>query len=103
MFYKYKLGHNTVKATESIHCTKGEVAVYHSTVIKWLKKFCSGCKNLDDPAMSGRPKMMVSKAWLQAIEANPASNIWRVSGELGISQSSMVHHFHDLSKNKWSC
>ena len=37
------------------------------------------------------------------IEANAVSSIWRFSGKLGISQSCMVHHLHDLSKNIQDC
>ena len=32
------------------------------------------------------------------ISANPVSNIWRVSGELDISQSSVAHYLPNLSK-----
>ena len=46
---------------------------------------------------------MVSEAGLQAIEANLESNIWRVPGKLGILQSSVVHHLHNLSKSIQSC
>ena len=33
------------------------------------------------------------------MKANLVSSAWRVSGELSISQSSVIHHLHDLSKN----
>ena len=46
---------------------------------------------------------MDSKAVLQAMEANPLSSIWRVSGELSLSQSSVVYHLHDLGKSIQSC
>ena len=39
---------------------------------------------------------------LQAIEAIAASSTRRVSGELGISQSSVVRQFHDRGKGRWS-
>ena len=42
---------------------------------------------------------MDSEAELQAIEANLVSSIQRVSGELGISQSSVVCPLHGLSKS----
>ena len=34
-----------------------------------------------------------------AIETNPVSNTWRVSGELNISQSSVVLHLHNLKES----
>ena len=64
---------------------------------RWFKKFYSGCKNLDDQASSGKPKTMDSKAMLQL------SSTQRVSGELSISQSSIVSHLHDLDKSISSC
>ena len=46
MLYKFKLGHNAMKAAKNI-CAKDEGAVDHSTVTRWFKKFCLGCKNLN--------------------------------------------------------
>ena len=60
MLYKFELGHNAMEATKNI-CVKGEDAVDH-TVTKWFKKFCSGCKNLNDLSRPGRPKTMNSEA-----------------------------------------
>ena len=53
-------------------------------------KFYLSCKKLDGQARLGRHKTVYSKVMLQAIEANPASSTWRVSGELGILQSRVV-------------
>ena len=66
-------------------CAKGEGAVDYNLVSRGLKKFYKGCKNLDNQIRSVRPKTWDSLAVLQAIEANLASNTWRVSGELRIS------------------
>ena len=44
-------------------------------------------------------KTMDSEAVLQTIEADPASSTQNVSGELGISQSSVIRHLHDLGKS----
>ena len=38
------------------------------------------------------------KAMFQVIDANLSSTTWRVSGKLGISQSSEACHLHDLGK-----
>ena len=51
------------------------------------RNFLKGCKNVDDQARSGRPKIVDSEAVLQAIEA---SSTRRVSGEIDISQSVMA-------------
>ena len=40
-------------------CIKGEGTVDHSQVSRWLKKFCSDYKNLNDQARSGGPKKNV--------------------------------------------
>ena len=77
MPYNFKLGHNTWKQPKIFVLPKGKSAVNHSTETRWFKKFCSGCKNLDDEARSGRPKTMNSEAILQTIEANTASSTQR--------------------------
>ena len=42
---------------------------------------------------------MDSEAVLKAIEANLATNTWRVSGELNISQSCVIHQLYDFIKS----
>ena len=37
MLYEFKLGHNTRETTKNICFTKGEKAVDHCTVTRWLK------------------------------------------------------------------
>ena len=70
------------KQPKNICCVKGEGAGDHSRVTRWFKKFCLGCRNLINQVRSGRPKTMCSN--------------WRVSGELSISQSSIICHLHNL-------
>ena len=65
-------------------------------------KFHSGCKNFDNQPRSGNPQTEDSEAVLQAIETNPVSSIWRVSGVVGIPQLTVVHHLHDRGKSFWS-
>ena len=98
MPYEFKLGHNAVKATKNICCAKGERSVDHKTITCRLKKFCSGCKNLDNQARLGRPKTIDSELVLQAKETNQASSTCRVSGKLGILQSSVVCRLYELGK-----
>ena len=99
MLYEFKVGHNIITATKKICFVKSKGLVEHRTVTRWFKKFHSGCKNLNNQAMSGRYKIMESKTVLQALEANPVSSIWRISGEFGISQSSVVHKILNLGKS----
>ena len=49
-----------------------------------------GLQIFNDKAKLGKPKTMDSEAVFQAIGANPTSSIRWVSGELGISLSSVV-------------
>ena len=58
MIYEFELDHDAVEATENICCAKDEGSVDHNTINRWLKKFHSGHKNLDNQARSGRPKTM---------------------------------------------
>ena len=51
MLYKFKLGYNTAETNKNVCFAKGEDTVNHSTVISWVKKFCSGCKNFNYQAM----------------------------------------------------
>ena len=69
LLYKFKLGHNATEANKNIYCAKEEDTVDHGTVTKLLKKFCLGCKTLKDQAISGKSKIMVSKAILPARES----------------------------------
>ena len=78
---------------------KSEDTVDHQTMNGRFKKFRSGYKNLDDQVKSDRPKTVDSKTVHQAIATNPSCSICRVSGELGISQSSVVRHLHDSGKS----
>ena len=86
MLYEFKLGHNTMEANKIICCIKDEGIVDPITVTRWFKKFF---QELDDQASSDRPKTVDSAAMFQAIETDLASSIQRVSGEFGISHSSV--------------
>ena len=60
-------------------------------------------QNLDNRARSGGSKTVDSEAVLGAIEENPVSCTWRVSGELGIPQSSVVCYLYDHGESIWNC
>ena len=68
---------------------------------QWIRRLV-GTKNLNNQAKPGKPKTMDSKAMPWAIKANPVSNTQQVSGELDISQFSVVCHLYNLSKIIWS-
>ena len=72
-------------------------AIDHNIVTRGLKKFHKGCKNHDDLTRLGGPKIMDS----DTIATNSVSSSQRISGELGISLSSIVRHLHDLDKCIW--
>ena len=94
----YFTNSNIAEAIKSLCCAKGDGAVDHTTLTRGSKKFRLGYKNLTNQAKSGKLKTIYSKAVLLAVETNPVSNTRGVSGELGISQFSVVHYLHDLRK-----
>ena len=100
MLYKFEQSHNAVEATKNVCCAKSESTVDHSKVIRWFKKFCSGCKNVDAQLKSGRSKIMDFKAVLQVIEANLVSSTWRLFGLFSILQFSLVHHLYGSNGNE---
>ena len=67
---------------KNLCCVKGEGAVNHNTVTGWLKKFCSGYKNLNDQARSGRPKTVDSETTLRGKSSKKDA---KVSGKFGTS------------------
>ena len=83
--------------------TKDEGTVNTSTDTMWFKKFLSGDKNFNDQARLGRSVTVDSEAMFQDIEPNLANCTWRVSGEPGISWSSVVRHIHNLCENIEIC
>ena len=38
MLYEFERGYNVAEATKNVCCAKGEGAIDHSTVTRWLKK-----------------------------------------------------------------
>ena len=73
MLYKLELSHNTTEATKNICYVKGKTQLM--TITKKFKKFHWGCKNLDDLARLGRPKIMGLKAIHYASGVNLVSLI----------------------------
>ena len=102
LLYKFKLGHS-MQETKNICLVDGDGVVDFNTVTKWLKIFCSSCKNHGDQTRLIRPKTMDFEAVLQVIKANLTSSTLRVSSKLSISWSSLVFHLHNHSKFIQSC
>ena len=94
----YNFGHNAAVRMKKISCTKREDTVNYSIVTRCFKKFCSGCKNLDNQAKSDRSITVDSKTVLRDIEANLVSRTGKVSGELSISLFRVVNQLHDFNK-----
>ena len=82
MLSKFELIHNVTEVSKNIsQKVKGRL-VDHSTVTRWIKKFCLGFKNLENQARSGRPKNLDSKfLW------KPWRQTLRLSGKFGIQCS----------------
>ena len=99
MLYKFELGYNNMEATKNICRAKGEGTDDHSITTRWIKKFYSSCKNLNNQTRSDSSKSMDSKA----VKQNLVSSTQRVSGEFGISKSSVVCHLHDFGKSSQRC
>ena len=77
--------HYIMKSTKTICCTKSESVVDHNNqMIEEIFHM------LQESRCSSKPKTMDSLVVLKVIETNPVSSTWRVSGELGILQFSVV-------------
>ena len=96
MLYQFILCHNGVETSKNICCVKGEATFVHSTVTRWLKKFWSACKNLDDLAWLGRPIYLLGRLCFKSYR----QICWVTPGEY---QVSLVYHLHNLDKSYWSC
>ena len=84
---------------EEISGAKGEGAVDHITLIKWLKKFVfAKVEGAVDQSTVSRSKSVDSKVVLHAKEACLVSSTQRVQGELSISLFTVVGHFHPTNE-----
>ena len=96
ILYTFELSHNTTDATKNICGAKCEGKVDHPTVnIDSVMKFHPDCKNLNEQSSLDKLKTINS----EAIEVNLVSQTQKISGELSISQSSVVCYLHDLGKS----
>jgi transposase len=55
IFYEHQRNSSTRQATDNINGALGKGTVSHSTVGRWLQRFATGDKSLEDRYRSGRP------------------------------------------------
>ena len=89
ILYSSELGHNTAEATKNICCAKDEKI---------------GRRNFILVARTSMTRQghVGLKLWILCSKLNLVSRIWRVSGRLGISHTSVVHYLHDFDKSIWA-
>ena len=83
---------------KNMFCVKAEEAVDYTTVTREFKNFCPSYKSRDTLASSDRSNSVDFIVLLQVIMINLATSNWRVSGELGITQSSVSYPFKTSRK-----
>ena len=88
---------------ELTQITKGEGTVDHKPINRSINKFHLDYISMGNQAMSGRAKTVDYETVLQAILANPMSNIGRVSGKASIAKSSVTAHNHHLIESSRIC
>ena len=94
MIYKFELSHNTMEATKNIYVKYKRF----SWLQCWNQKVQEILLGLQ--AMIRQSKVGL-KLWILKLYSK--SYIQKVSGELGISQSTVVHHLHNFSKSIQNC
>lgn len=99
----FKKGVSAVTAAKEICSVEGENSVTERTAQFWFQRFRSGDLSLQDKPRTGRPISTDIESLHQAIEAGPSKSTRDLSGELNISQSSVVRHLHKLGKSYKSC
>ena len=96
--YEFELSHNAADQTKTILCTKVKGTVDNSTVTRWLRRFCSGSKNLDDQVRSG---------WLKSKDSRQCSKLQRqIRGvaldvyQVGLASHSSARFVNFMTKSK---
>ena len=97
----WKKGLSARAAAREICSVEGSVS--NPTASAWFKKFNTGDTSIEDQPRSGRPPTLDSKVLRQSVEANPATSTRRLSGELGISKSTIASQLHKLGKVNTRC
>ena len=89
--------------TQKICQIEGQGSLSVHTTRKWFKRFKEGDTSLKDKQRSGRPSTTDNEVLRELIEANPSTSTRRLSGETGVSQSTIVRHLHELGKVNRRC
>ena len=91
---------NAVEASKKT-CAKNKSTVNNRSKTRWLKKFHSACKNLDDQARPETCKGLDYEAVFQAFEVNTESDSRWVSG--GVRHEEMTNcapYYQNIAKVK---
>ena len=99
----WKKGLSARAAARKICSVEGEGSVSNPTASAWFKKFNTGDTSIEDQPRSGRPPTLDSEVLRQSVEANPATSVRRLSGELGTSKSTIARQLHKLGKVNKRC
>ena len=92
------------QATQNICCAKGESTVDHSTIIWWFKNFAWVARiSTIRQSQQGLKPLILRWGRAPNHKGKPASSTLRVSGELGVLQSSVFRHIYDICKSIKSC
>ncbi len=76
-------------------------AVSHMMAARWLNRFKDGSLELEDEPRSGRPPVFDLDALKVVIEEDSRQSRWCLAERLGHSQSTVLHHLHDLGYRKF--
>ena len=89
------------KQSKTFYCAVDNSAVDHSRITRCFEKFHSGCKSLSNQTRPSRPETVDSKVGTPKQQRQSSTR--RVSGELGIPLSCVIHHLHNLSRSNQLC
>jgi hypothetical protein len=92
-----------IEAAKKICEMEDEGVISNRTPQNWFKRFNDGDTSLEDEPRSGCLVTVDSEALREAVGANPATSIRRLSTELNIPRTSVVRHLHPLAKVKKHC
>ena len=100
---KFELSYHSEWSTKTIFVATVKAKPVTVTITRWFKKFQSFIRTTVIKKSQVSLKAWSSEAVFQVIEAKLIRSTRRVSGELGISQTSVLRHLYDLGKSICSC
>ena len=90
MLFEFELGHYAAEPTKNICCTESDSIVDHSRVTRFLKKFRTGFKYLDDQGRS-----TLRKAWI-VLAVWHINHCWLRNAKPGLFIYSFISNIQDL-------